>query len=167
MQNAHNDPHYRTFEDRFNQAKGVSNNPTDDDKAARDNIINDVAYGFKDVSNSEGESDQRKTGNITTGTIGTPGAELLGSSASNTTSLDLSTSNNESHSIDATRGKISEIYEQSDNASQFLSSVNDFHANQYNKMQEMSQAGDLSKDNPTVKDKKNSRNSKDEDIGGA
>ncbi len=156
MQNTHNDPHYQTFEDRFNQAKGVSSNPTDDDKAARDNIINDVAYGFKDVDNKEVESDQIRIQNETSGTIGTPGKGLLGSSASNVSSRTLSNNQEEHTQVDTTRGKIADIYEQSDNASQFLSKVNDFHTNQYNKMQETSQAGDLSKDNPTVKDKKNS-----------
>jgi len=157
MQNGYKDENYPAIEKRFNEAKNVATDPTDDNKAARFNLLKDTLYGFADVTNREETSDERGLSNRT-GLRGSIGGNMpftkIGGEAYSDSEHNASTRETESHSIDATWGKLNEIYEQSGTAHEFLTEANKFHDTQHETMTNMSKEGDLSQDNPTNQEQK-------------
>ncbi|AYQ57052.1 hypothetical protein MS2017_1364 [Bathymodiolus thermophilus thioautotrophic gill symbiont] len=157
MQNGFKDENYRTIEERFNKAKNVGNDPADDNKAARFNLLKDTLYGFADVTNREETSDGSRWSNqtgIKAGFGGNIPFTKIGGEVYSNSAHDASTGSTESHSIDATWGKINEIYEQSNTAHEFLAETNKFHNSQRETMENMNKEGDLSQDNPINQEQK-------------
>ncbi len=165
MQNGYKDENYSAIEQRFNEAKKIGNDPTDDNKAARFNLLKDTLYGFADVTNREETSDTGGWSN-TTGVKGSIGSKIplteTGGSIYTDNNKQSSTSSTESHSMDATWGKINEIYEQSGTAHEFLTEVNKFHDSQHETMTQMSSEGDLSQDNPTNQEQKQEQSDREQ-----
>jgi plasmid maintenance system antidote protein VapI len=152
------------FNSKFDQAKQDVNIKTDDDKAVRDDIIDNFTHAFRDLSVSEGISDKSSVRNIT-GARGSVGGGIgISGSIYNDTSHTGETSSNENIQADITRANINNMYEESNTAEEFLDKVNNYYDEQRTEALNLQEKSDLGK-SEQKEEKQKAQQRFDENIG--